>query len=43
MSTNDVIEQFGCPNCKEVNTDKLLINDEDEEVECLTCGCKYRL
>ena len=38
-----VAEDAACPNCGERDSDQLVwLNDEDEQVQCSSCGMVYR-
>ncbi|MCG3180941.1 MAG: hypothetical protein BIFFINMI_03306 [Phycisphaerae bacterium] len=40
---DEVDEDAACPNCGERDSDKLVwLNDEDEQVQCQSCGMVYR-
>jgi transcription elongation factor Elf1 len=39
--SNQVNEIFSCPDCEEKEADNLLIDENENKVTCLNCGCKY--
>ena len=37
-----VSEQYGCPDCGERRIDFLVWQDDEETVECQSCGHRYQ-